>query len=163
MQNKETKKTVLVHKKISNVPYIIVTVILVAIIVCVALLFLRSYKNVNYVTATIGKTPYSLEVADTAAAREKGLSERDSLPANTGMLFVFEKSADWRIWMLQMRFPIDIAWLNDNKQIVHIKHNATPAEYPELYKADQLSRYVIEVSSGAFEAQGVKVGDSISF
>ena len=163
MKKKKKKKTVLVHKKISNVPYIIVTVILVAIIVCVALLFLRSYKNVNYVTATIGKTPYSLEVADTAAAREKGLSERDSLPANTGMLFVFEKSADWRIWMLQMRFPIDIAWLNDNKQIVHIKHNATPAEYPELYKADQLSRYVIEVSSGAFEAQGVKVGDSISF
>ena len=163
MQNKETKKTVLVHKQKSFVPYALIVIALVTILVTVGWIFYSSYKSVQTASAQIGGQQFSLEVANTDSAREKGLSERDGLAKNTGMLFVFDTPGDWRMWMVQMRFPIDIAWLDENKKIVHIKYNATPAEYPEVYKADVPTKYVIEVPSGTFTSLNVQEGDSISF
>ena len=163
MQNKETKKTELVHKQNNYLPYAIVTFLLIATLVVFGVFLLREYNTINRVTAQIGKEEFKLEVADTDATRIQGLSERDSIASGTGMLFVFNTDGNWRMVMRQMRFPIDIAWLDANKKIVHIKHNATPAEYPEEYKADIPTRYVIEVPSGTFNRLNVQEGDSISF
>ncbi len=163
MQNKETKKTELVHRRNNYLPFAIITFLLVAVLVLLGWILFREYSTINTVTAQIGKETFKLEVADTDAARIQGLSERDNLPSGAGMLFVFNTDDNWRMVMRQMRFPIDIVWLDANKKIVHIKHNATPAEYPEEYKADSPTRYVIEVPSGTFKKLGVQEGDSISF
>lgn len=163
MQNKETKKTELVHKQNNYLPFAIITFLLVAALVLFGWFLFREYSTINTATARIGKETFKLEVADTDAARIQGLSERDNLAPGTGMLFVFNTDGNWRMVMRQMRFPIDIAWLDASKSIVHIKHNATPAEYPEEYKADRPTRYVIEVPSGTFNRLGVQEGDSISF
>ena len=104
---------------------------------------------------------YNLEVADTSAKREKGLSERDGLADKTGMLFDFKREGDWSMWMLQMRFPIDIAWLDKSGKVIFIKPNAQPGDYPEVYHAEQPSWYAVELPAGTFEKLGVKVGDSI--
>jgi len=163
MQNKETKKTVSAPKQKSFIPYALIAATLTAIVVIGGWVLFSSYTNVRTVTAQIGGQPFSLEVADTNAARAQGLSERDSLANNAGMLFVFDSLGDWRMHMIQMRFAIDIAWLDENKTIVHIKHNATPAEYPEVYKSDVPAKYVIEVPTGTFSSLDVQEGDSISF
>lgn len=163
MQNKETKKTVLVRKQKGYLFYAGVTVFLVAAIVVGGIFLQKSYSNVNYKTATVGNETFTLEVASTDADREKGLSEKDSIPADGGMLFDFGAYGDWRMWMVQMRFPIDIVWLTQDQKIVHIKHNATPAEYPEIYKSPSPAYYVVELPSGTMKRLDVQVGDSISF
>ena len=141
----------------------LISLVLLAAIAAVFYLFFSSVNQVIYKTAQIGNESFKLELADTDAKRVKGLSERDSIGQNEGMLFDFKQDGNWKIWMVQMRFPIDIAWLDADKQIIHIKPNAKPADYPETYKAPSLSRYVIEINSGEFERLGVTVGDYISF
>ena len=163
MQNKETKKIASGPKQKSFVYSALIVVVLVAFLGLASYLFIHRLNTVTYVNATIGSEQFSLELADTDAAREEGLSERDSIGKNNGMLFVFDTAGDWRMWMVQMRFPIDIVWLNSDKEIVYIKHSATPAEYPEIYKAPQPSAYVIEVNAGTLNRLGVQEGDSISF
>lgn len=164
MQNKETKKIGLAPKRQKGyLAYIIITILLVALIVGLATLFFRDYSKVEYADAKIGGKSFRLEVASTETARQKGLSERDGLPEGQGMLFKFEQNGDWRIWMVQMRFSIDVIWLDENKKIVHIKQNATPAEYPEVYKADEPSRYIIELRSGVSGTLGLKQGDEVTF
>ncbi len=163
MQNKETKKTESAHKQNNYLPYAFITIFLIAVLAILGFFLYRGYNNVATSKVQIGGETFYLEVADTDAARIQGLSERDGLAPNTGMLFVFDTDGNWRMVMRQMRFPIDIAWLDANKKIVHIKHTATPAEYPEEYKADSPTRYVIEVPSGTFKRLHVQAGDSISF
>jgi uncharacterized protein len=141
----------------------IISLVLLAAIIAGFYLFFSSVNQVTYKTAQIGIETFKLELADTDAKRVKGLSERDSLPAGQGMLFDFKQDGNWQIWMVQMRFPLDIVWLDASKRIIHIKQNAKPADFPEKYKAPQPSRYVIEVNSGEFERLGLTLGDYVSF
>lgn len=163
MRNKETKKTELAPKSVqkSAWPYILISAF-IAVSLVVGFFVIKNQANkVTYKTVKIGDTSYSLEVVNTSATREKGLSERDNLPDKTGMLFDFNADGDWQIWMLQMRFPIDIAWLNKDGKIIFIKANAQPGDYPEVYRAEQPSWYAVELPAGTFEKLGVKVGDTI--
>jgi uncharacterized membrane protein (UPF0127 family) len=79
------------------------------------------------------------------------------------MLFDFGANGEWRMVMRKMRFPIDMVWVAQDKKIVHIEHNATPAEYPEVYKSETPAYYVVELPSGTMKRLNVQVGDSISF
>lgn len=163
MQNKEIKKIESARRQRSPLLYIVVTVGIVVALAVGAVLWQRSFSEVNHVHAQLGGLSYRLEVVDTEAGREKGLSERDVLPQGEGMLFVFPTDDDWAIWMLQMRFPIDIVWLNANKAVVGIKENATPGSYPEAFRADAQSRYVVELNAGDVAKLGLKKGDILTW
>lgn len=161
MQNKETKKTALALKQTSYWPLLVVTVIIVSLLIVLGFLFVKRVNTIVYKNAIIGQQVFDLELADTKEARVKGLSERDNLAPNKGMLFDFKENSNPQMHMLQMRFPIDIAWIDENYKIVYIKNNAVPAEYPDVYYAPTQSRFVIEVPAGTFEKLGVKQGDSV--
>jgi uncharacterized membrane protein (UPF0127 family) len=168
MQNKETVKTVSVHNKPNKLRYqksplyfILLCLSIAVILFCCFLVLKDRVNTVKYKDVQIGNRVYILEVADTEGAREKGLSERDYLADNKGMLFDFKTDSDWRIWMLKMRFNIDIAWLNKDGKVIFIKHNATPGSYPEAYHAGQPSRYVIELPAGTLKNQNVNIGDKL--
>lgn len=96
----------------------------------------------------------------TAAELEKGLSGTASLPADNAMLFIFDKSDNPVIWMKDMNYPIDIVWLNNEKQVVHMVKNAQPSGYPkEKFQSATPARYVIELPSGTIERTGITQGD----
>lgn len=101
----------------------------------------------------------SVEVADTADKRMKGLSGRDPLPENTGLLFIFEEDGYPAIWMKDMLFAIDIIWIDAQGQIVSIAPGVTPETYPQTFKPAQAARYVLEMKAGYVEARNVQAGD----
>jgi uncharacterized protein len=140
---------------------ILVSVVIVVLLSLGAYIFFRQVNNVAFKDVLIGKESFHLKVADTDAARIKGLSDRASLPQNQGMLFDFKTLGDWRIWMIDMHFNLDILWLNDSGKIVYIKQNARPDSYPEVFHANTPSRYVIELPAGTTGNLGIKVNDSI--
>ena len=109
------------------------------------------------------KATLSALVADTEVLREKGLSGRDSLCSNQAMLFVFDSDSMPGFWMKDMKFQIDIIWLDSNKRVVTIKSNADPAKYPEVYYPELDSRYVVEISSGLIKRLGIGVGTVLSW
>ncbi|MFO0882104.1 MAG: DUF192 domain-containing protein [Candidatus Saccharimonadales bacterium] len=158
MQNKETKKTESARKQQGPLIYIVSSIVIVLLLIGGFFMFQKKLSVITYKTVTISNEKFNLEVADTDAKRAKGLSERDSIPQNGGMFFDYKSEGDWRMWMVQMRFPIDIAWLKKDGTIVYIKHNAQPGDYPEIYHANQNSYYTIEVPAGTFDRLNVKEG-----
>lgn len=136
-----------------------------------------------FVTVKISKTPISppeprayaevngqvifLEVADTDAARAQGLSGRDFLPTDRGMLFLFPNAGRYGFWMKEMRFPIDIVWMRQGT-VLGVEADADPQRgipdallrvyYPPV-PADQ----VLELPGGRAAALGIEPGAIISF
>ena len=94
--------------------------------------------------------------AGTSETRRRGLLGRDHLPPDEGMYIV---PTQW-IHMFGMRFPIDVAFLDDSGRVLHIHH--------EL-KRNRLSRPVwraegaLELAAGTLRASGTEVGDVIEF
>lgn len=112
--------------------------------------------------AVINGKNLSLIVVDTTETRELGLSGRESMPADTGMLFVFEKPDLYEFWMKDMQFPIDIIWLDEKFKIVSIQSNVSPLTYPDTTFAPQEnSLYVLETNALFAEQNNLKIGDTL--
>jgi uncharacterized membrane protein (UPF0127 family) len=89
-----------------------------------------------------------IEIADTPAEREKGLSGRTSLAENKGLLFIFEYAGQWGFWMKEMKFPIDMIWLGKDLKVVDVKKNVAPDTYPEVFLPAGDALYVLETKAG---------------
>ena len=94
---------------------------------------------------------FNVAVADTENERRQGLSGAPYLADRTGMLFVFPDNDQHGIWMKDMKFPIDIIWISENYNIVHVKKDATPESYPTVFKNSKPARYVLELPAGSIE------------
>ena len=114
----------------------------------------------------IGQNKINVEIASTESARNKGLSDRDSLGENDGMLFVFDQPGKYSFWMKDMRFALDLIWINDNK-VVEITPNVlhepnVPAKSLKMYTPQVLIDSVLEVNTGWAAKNGIKIGDSLN-
>ncbi len=109
----------------------------------------------------IGNTTVAVEVADTEALREQGLSGRSDLPNGQGMLFVFESDDTFGIWMKDMLFPIDIVWADASGTVITIAKNVAPDTYPKVFYPSTPARYVVELPAGFAAAHGVAEGTII--
>jgi uncharacterized membrane protein (UPF0127 family) len=104
----------------------------------------------------------NFELASDNRSRLRGLSDRDNLPKDRGLLFIFDKQEEQCIWMKDMRFPIDILWLDDNKKILKIEPNVSPDTYPKAYCADH-TKYVIELNADTAKNAGLETGRTLNF
>lgn len=109
--------------------------------------------------------PYFLEIADTDATRNQGLSDRLSLPPGTGMRFIFDTPDRYTFWMNKMHFPIDMVFLN-NGVIVNIANNVpypkTSIEEPAVIQPQQAFKEVLELPAGDADKLGLKIGQRIA-
>ncbi|MEY4722584.1 MAG: hypothetical protein RLZZ324_97, partial [Candidatus Parcubacteria bacterium] len=102
-----------------------------------------------------------VEIANTDALREHGLSGHKPLAADEGMFFVFEAPDRYVFWMKEMLFPLDLIWIGDGK-IVDITPDV-PAPAPgqkdlPLYRPVAPADRVLEVNAGFARAHGLKLG-----
>lgn len=111
----------------------------------------------------ISNITLNVEVADTDMERTRGLSGKERLDENDGMLFVFDKEGYYGIWMKDMNFPIDIAWLDKDKKIAHMEENVLPETYPKVFNSPIPSLYVLEVSAEFLGKNNIKIGDLVAF
>lgn len=117
---------------------------------------------------SIGKLSVNAKIASNAKDRQKGLSKYDSLPLDSGMLFVFEKSDSYTFWMKDMKFAIDIIWLDQNKKVITIAKNVPPEPGKndlqlKQYKPTNAAKYVLEVNAGLADLYNIRDGDLASF
>ncbi len=106
---------------------------------------------------TVGDATIKVEVADSVEERAKGLMGRKSMPANQGMLFVYEENAPRTFWMHDTHIPLSIAFADQTGKVVKMADMTplTSAKTQSLYPAT----YALEVNQGWFETNGVEVGD----
>ena len=104
-----------------------------------------------------------VDLALTPLEQERGLSGRESLKNDEGMLFIFPKPSINYFWMKDMNFPIDIIWIDFNFRVIYIQKDALPSSYPNSFGPGVDNSYVLEVSDGFSEKNNLKIGDSVEF
>ena len=108
---------------------------------------------------------FKVEIADTPEERSRGLMFRKKLAPDRGLLFVFESEDKHGFWMKNTYFPLDIVWLNRNKEIVFIKNNFQPCKKDNclVIYPDKKAKYVLELNTGMASNIGLVVGNKIDF
>ncbi|MCW4114469.1 DUF192 domain-containing protein [Aurantimonas sp. MSK8Z-1] len=112
-------------------------------------------------TTKSGEHRISVEVVDTPQSREVGLMNRESLPADSGMLFVFQENRPVAFWMKNTLIPLDMLFMDPTGKVTHIATNAQPLSL-DLVPSGGPATYVLEINGGAAARYGVAVGDRLT-
>lgn len=120
----------------------------------------RIYKTGNI---KFDKFSITVDIADTEELRSLGLSGRSRLAPNRGMIFIFDKPGFYGFWMKDMRFPIDIIWLDENWKVIDITANAKPSSYPESFIPMSPAQYVLEVPAYFSTRHNIKIGNVLDY
>ncbi len=107
----------------------------------------------------LGKQTFTLEIADTDESREHGLMQRETMPEDHGMIFVFADERPLSFWMKNTSIPLDIIFINGANRIVSI-HQMTPFDLSSTRSAAP-AKYAIELNQGAAADAGLKAGDEV--
>jgi len=117
-------------------------------------------------TVTIADHSFRVTAASSQQEQEIGLSETKQLSQDQGMIFLFDKPDYYAFWMKNMKFPIDIIYIN-NDTIVTIKNNVQPPkdnkESPIIYTPTGPADRVLEISAGLVEKYKFKNGDKVKY
>lgn len=106
-----------------------------------------------------------VELAVSPAQRRRGLMYRDELPAGQGMLLVFPDTGFRSIWMKNVRFPLDLIWLDSSDCVVHIEKDVPPCpgEPCPDYHSMRKAAAVLELNAGSVARWGIEHGDHLEF
>jgi uncharacterized protein len=122
----------------------------------------QAYRSDVVFRLPSGRVLYA-EVANTPEQRELGLSGRQCIGDSQALLFVFETNGVYPFWMKDMKFPIDIVWIDGNKKVVHVEHDVQPQSYPKTVTSLTPARYVLEIKSGQVKSTSLTVGDQLAW
>lgn len=111
----------------------------------------------------IGNQIINLKIARDKQELKTGLMFVKKLPKNQGMLFIYPKNRQPRIWMKNTFIPLDIIFLDKDKGVTCLHENAKPFDTKNIIKCDKKSAYVIELNSGSIKRLKIKPGDKIDF
>ena len=101
-----------------------------------------------------------VEFALTPEEQQRGLMYRQDLPKDGGMLFVFPETQIQSFWMKNTPLPLDMIFIDEDKEIVGIVENAVPFSTTGRMVATP-SRYVLEVHGGFSAQHGIKAGQAV--
>lgn len=116
-------------------------------------------------TVVVGMATFQVEIANTTSTRTTGLSSRLSLDEGKGMMFEFPWSSKQGFWMKDMKFPIDIVWIQDNRVVGFVtapapELGASVFKLPVYYSPSPVNR-VLELPARTVERLGIKEGDEV--
>ncbi len=117
-----------------------------------------------HTTLHVGDGVFVARVAKTPAEREKGLGGTRALRDDQAMIFVYGSDGKWTLSMKDMNYPVDMVWLDENKEVVYIVKNAPPESYPyESFTPKKEARYAIEFAAGTVGYKKISIGDVATF
>jgi len=120
-------------------------------------------ESVEFLRGTILIDDVALEVqiADSEPRRVKGLMFQEQLPYDEGMIFVFSEPGLYYLWMLNMQFPLDMIWFDQDGNVVHIEKNILPCKTVveiitcQSIVPDSEASYVLEVTAGFIDQNNI--------
>lgn len=104
----------------------------------------------------------NVELAQTPTQQAYGLMNRTKMPANSGMLFVFDQERVLQFWMKNTLIDLDIAYIDKNKKIIDIQTMKAVTSMlqtnPPTYPSKLPAQYALEMNSGWFKKNKIKEG-----
>jgi uncharacterized protein len=104
-----------------------------------------------------GELRFSVEIADTAQERARGLMFRESMARSAGMLFIFESPQRASFWMKNTLIPLDMLFADKTGTITRIQRDAIPGDLTPLPGGDNVLA-VLEINGGLAALYGIEPG-----
>lgn len=105
----------------------------------------------------IGDKEYTVEIADTSEEQKKGLQDREYLPQDSGMLFVYDKPQDKvEFWMKDTTIALDQIGINEDGEVTKV-YTTKPKDETLVPFEDVM--FLLEVNANS----GIEVGDQFDF
>lgn len=119
----------------------------------------------TFAMVSINQAVFTVEIADSTREQEIGLSNRDFLEGNAGMLFLFPVKVYPPIWMKDTNIALDVLWIEGDK-IVDITTDLQPQpgasdEEFKIYRSEFAANKVLELNAGTVERYKIEVGDKV--
>jgi len=134
--------------------------LILIIIASVILLFkLPKKQSIPKIDIPIKDKFFSLEIAKSIIQKTKGLSGRNNLCPNCGMIFVYQTEFIYPFWMKNTLIPLDIIWIDKNGTVVDIIQ-AKPNDLSILTPKSK-AQYIIELNKDTSTNLNLKIGDQI--
>lgn len=139
---------------------ILTLIIIILTTIAVFVFYKKPSKPLSTIKLKLGNSDYNLEIAQTIIQKSKGLSNRNNLCPNCGMIFVFNQDAIQPFWMKNTFIPLDMIWINSNGQITDII-TATGINSTKILQNTKPAKYVIELNAHDTQKLNLKIGDII--
>lgn len=104
-----------------------------------------------------GQARFSVEVADTAALREKGLMFREHMASSAGMIFVYPAPEHTYFWMKNTLIPLDMVFADEAGRVTVVHPQAVPGDLTPIDGGEGV-RYVLEINGGLAGRMGIAPG-----
>lgn len=124
----------------------------------------KQIKEIYNNKILLNGAPVSVDIVTRASDMAQGLSNRDKMCENCGMLFIMPDSVIHHFWMKDMRFPLDFVYINNGK-IVEIFKNVSIYTNNEFTKINSVenSNMILELNAGFLDKNNIKVEDELIF
>ena len=145
-----------------NIRLLLGIIVVFFVVLLTIYLFTKNTNNEAYVA--VNDTKFQVELAETNTEKQIGLSKTENLPENEGMLFLFDTPDFYSFWMRDMKFPIDIIFINGNKVTTIISNALPPSETGgslPTFQPTQKSDKVLEVNAGIAKKYNITEGSVI--
>jgi uncharacterized membrane protein (UPF0127 family) len=111
---------------------------------------------------------FRVEVVTSKFDMSRGMMFRDSLAPDRGMLFIHGEPGKYPYWMYQVRIPLDLIWLDQNRIISEIVPNVEACKSESAVQCPQIggnsrSLFVLEFNAGVADKHKLKPGDRLDF
>jgi uncharacterized membrane protein (UPF0127 family) len=107
------------------------------------------------------------EIASNFWRNALGLMFRGGLDDSAGFLLEFSEEGSHGIWMLGMRFKIDLVFIDASKRVVDVFPDVKPVGMSpatwKVYRPSKPARWVLELKSGTAKSKGTSIGDKLSW
>ena len=116
------------------------------------------------VTVTLKGESFTVELAQSDAARHQGLMYREVLAPGHGMLFVYPAPETLRFWMLNTKMPLDILFFDADRRLLDVFPEAPPcsAEPCARYESHGPAVYALELPASSVRALALSPGEILS-
>lgn len=122
---------------------------------------LQSFERGELTIETAGGSHrFRIELAVSPAQRAQGLMFRDSLPADGGMLFLYERDQVVTMWMRNTLIPLDMIFVARDGRVIRVAERTVPGSLATI-ESGGLARGVLEVNGGTAARLGIRPGDRI--
>lgn len=125
-------------------------------------------RNLTPILLLLSLSSFKLEIAENPQDLMTGLMFRESMDEDTAMLFKFPFKQYISLWMMNVQFDLDVAFLDDDYKILEIKFLKAFPHIKDKYffqkraiRSSFFVQYALEAKQGFFKQQNLKVGDVI--
>lgn len=117
-------------------------------------------KDILVIAARDACHRFDIYLALTREQQVRGLMRVRSLPASTGMLFVYAAEDYHSMWMKNTFIPLDILFAKSDGSVISIAENTVPQSLESIGSTEPVM-FVLELNAGITEHLAIEPGSQL--